>query len=65
MNAHSQRGGQTNVARHDQDQPACAAYPSEVSPQSGPIRVIVMAEYDAREAARQAGNGRPWVGQAC
>jgi hypothetical protein len=61
MNARPQGRGETSVARHDQDQAARTAYPGEVSPQPGPIRVIVVAEYDAGQAARQPADGRAWV----
>jgi hypothetical protein len=64
MNAGSQRGGQPDVARHDQDEPPRPANPREIAPDARAIRVIVVAEDNAGQTARQAGNGVPRIGQA-
>ena len=63
MNSGVQRGRQAHIARYDQHQAACPADPGDVAPHGGALRMIVVPEYDAGQAARQPGDGASRVGQ--
>jgi len=63
MNPGPQRGGQTDIARHDKDQSPHPADPREIAAQVCAIRVIVMPEHDPGETARQSGDSLPRIGQ--
>jgi hypothetical protein len=63
MNPGPQRRGQPDIARHDKDQTPHPADPREVSAQYRAVRLIIVAEDDAGEMARQSGDSLPRVGQ--
>jgi hypothetical protein len=63
MNPGTQRRGQPDIARYDKGKPPHPADPREVGAQYGAVWVIVVAEDDAGEVARQPGDNLPRIGQ--
>ena len=63
MNPGPQRGGQPDIARHDENQPPRPADTREIAAQACAIRMIVMPEHDPGETARQPSDSLPRIGQ--
>jgi hypothetical protein len=59
-----QRGGETDIARHHQYQPARSADACEVAAEGGAIWVIVVPEHDTGETAWQVSDGLSGIGQS-
>lgn len=64
MNSRVQQGRQPDVACHDQHQPARAADPGQISTEARPVRLAIMAQDNAGEAARQPLRSAARIGQA-
>ena len=61
MAARMQCHGEAGIAGDHQHQPAIPANPCHCLPERQAVRILIMAEHDAGEATRQAGDRGPRV----
>ena len=59
-----ERGGKAGIAGDHQHEPAIPADPCHCLSERRAVRILIVAEHDAGEATRQAGDRRPRVSQA-